>query len=144
VGASLSVEAWNNFVMASVPSNYQSGSKKRAAAIANRYWGLANNGGINYFLTCSYDFDATEVLESLILVGALEAAKQFNRVIQELKVPILASSQDARWSLLERHWPQSMDAHDVLSHDADRDLLRALNLHVQAYEDFYLALKLEE
>lgn len=141
---SANIEAWNNFVLRSQPSDFQVGNPLRAAAIANRYWGSANNGGINSFLTVSYDLDATETLEALISIGASEAAKQFNSVLLGLRVPLPASSQDDRWSLLERHWNESLDAHDLLSEEADRDLSRALKRHVKANEDFYLALKLKE
>ena len=58
-------DAWNNFVMNSRPAAYARGTNARAAAIANLYMGLANNGGINSFLTCSYDLDASEVLGTL-------------------------------------------------------------------------------
>jgi hypothetical protein len=139
--SAINIEAWNNFVLRSQPSDYHVGTIERAAAIANLYMGVANNGGINSFLTFNNDLDATEVSEALILVGAMEAAKQFNHVLQGLKVPIPASSQDARWKLLERHWTTSLDAHDVLSADANEDLLRALRLHVEANNEFYLTLK---
>ncbi len=141
MAASLSTEAWNNFVMHSQPKDYQAGSIKRAAAIATLYMGLANNGGINSFLTCSHELDAREVLESLVSVGALMAAKQLNLVLRELKVPVPASSQEARFNLLMRHWPSSLDELDVLSREADEDLFRALEQHVTAHEAFYLTLK---
>lgn len=141
---SRNIEAWNKFAMQSSPSDFQVGTPLRAAAIANRYWGSANNGGINSFLTVSYDLDAKEILEALILIGALEAAKQFNRVLLALRVPLPVSSQDDRWNLLERHWTESMDSHDLLSEEADRDLSRALKIHVEAYEDFYISLESDE
>jgi hypothetical protein len=136
-----SVEAWNNFVMNIEPSNFEAGSSYRAAAIANLYMGLATNGGINSFLTCSHEFDATEVLEALISLGALTAAKEFNLVLRGLKVPVPASSQEARWSLLEQYWPSSLDNYDVLTEQAYRDLQQSLERHVKSNEAFYLSLK---
>jgi hypothetical protein len=81
------------------------------------------------------------VLESLISVGALKAAKQFNLVLRGLKAPVPATSQEARFILLERHWPSSLDEHDVLSEEANQDLLRALERHVTMNETFYLTLR---
>jgi hypothetical protein len=136
-----SVEAWNNFVMKLEPRNFEAGSSYRAAAIANLYMGIANNGGINSFLTWSHEFNASEVLEALISVGALTAAKEFNSVLRGLRVPVPAASQEARWSLLERHWSSSLDDYDVLTEQADRDLQQALERHVRLNEAFYLSLK---
>lgn len=133
-------EAWNNFVMHVAPNDFETGSSYRTAAIANLYMGLSNNGGINSFLTFSHEFDAKEVLEALVSIGALTAAKQFNQVLQSLNVPVPASSQEARFQLLERHWPSLLDELDVLSQEADRDLLRALEQHVAKHETFYLTL----
>ena len=135
------IEAWNNFVLLSQPSDYQVGTIERAAAIANLYVGLANNGGINSFLTCTNRLDATEVLESLVSIGALEAAKQFNMVLRGLKTSVPASSPEARFILLERHWTNLLDELDILSEEANADLRRALELHVTMHEAFYQELK---
>jgi hypothetical protein len=51
-----------------------------------------------------------------------------------------SSSQDARFRLLERHWSDALDEYDVLSSEADEDLMRALERHVLEHEAFYLAL----
>jgi hypothetical protein len=49
---------------------------KRAASLAAMFMGLSNNGGLNSFLTSTYDLAALDVLESLVKVGAMKAAKQ--------------------------------------------------------------------
>ena len=134
-------QAWNNFVMCSRPRDHRAGNSKRSAAIANLYWGLANNGGINSFLTCSYDLDASEVLEALSSVGALKAARELNVVLCGLKTPVPSSSQEARFRLLDLHWSDALNEHDVLTAEADKDLLQALQQHVRQYEAFYLALR---
>jgi hypothetical protein len=134
-------EAWNNFVMRSLPDDHQAGSSKRSAAIASLYMGLANNGGINSFLTSTCELDAAEVLEALISVGALAAAQQLKVVLRGLGVPVPVSSQEARFELLERHWSEDLDKYDVLTAQADKDLLRALQHHVRQHEAFYLALR---
>jgi hypothetical protein len=136
-----SIEAWNNFVMCSQPSDYQAGSNKRSAAIASLYMGLANNGGINSFLTCSYELDAAEALEALVSVGAFKAAQELSLVLRGLGAPVPSSSQEARFRLLEQHWSDTLDEHDYLSADANEELLRALQRHVQQHEAFYIALK---
>ncbi|MDU8941878.1 hypothetical protein [Ovoidimarina sediminis] len=48
----------------------------RAAAIACRYLGSANNGGLNAFPSRSHDLDAGEVLDAIVTLGAAEAADQ--------------------------------------------------------------------
>src|SRR6185503_5800830 len=103
------VVAWNNLVMRSDPSAYQKGSDKRAAAIAARYMSLANNGGINSFLTCSNDLAASEVLEALVAVGALTAAKEFGHVLRGLGGSLPAASQAERFHLLGRLWRKSLN-----------------------------------
>lgn len=135
------IEAWNNFVVGSEPRFYDAGSKKRAAAIANQYLELANNGGLNSFLTVSWDLDANEILEALISIGAPIAAKELGNVLRRLGVQLLPSSQDTRWELLDRHWTEALNEYDVLSEEADADLMSALSHHVSEHEDFYLNLK---
>jgi hypothetical protein len=138
---SQSDEAWNNFVMNSFPEDYPKGSIKNAAAIASRYMSGANGGGLNSFLTNSWELDAAEVCESLEKVGALIAANELRRVLGGLGVPVPPTSQDDRWNLLERHWTDELNDLDFLSDAADRDLMRALEIHVQENEKFYLALE---
>lgn len=134
-------EAWNNFVMNSQPDDYQAGSSKKAAAIANRYMDGANGGGLNSFLTNSWELDATEVLEALRAVGAQVAAKEFDFILHGLGVPVPVQSQEARWLLLEQRWSEGMNDHDFLSDAADAELMRVLEQHVRDHEEFYLALK---
>lgn len=136
-----STEAWNNFVLRSKPSAYEVGSSKRSAAIANLFMGLANNGGINSFLTSSYKQDASEVLDSLLSIGALMAAKQLGNVLRELGSSLPPSSQEARWSVLDHCWSESLDEYDTLSEEADHELMRVLECHVYDNEEFYLALE---
>lgn len=130
--------AWNNFGMSSRPEDYPLGSIRRAASIANRYMGGANNGGLNAFLTNNWELDASEVLNSLKTIGADEAAKQFELVLKGLGVPVPASTQDERWELLEQHWTEELNDHDILSDEADRSLTAALERHVAENEAFYL------
>lgn len=134
-------KAWNNFVMHSKPSEYDVGSSKRSAAIANLYMGLVNNGGINSFLTCTCELDAAEVVDALHAVGACIAAKQLGDVLRMLDSPLPASSQDVRWKLLEECRSDVSNEGDMLSEDADRELMRVLERHVRDNEEFYLALK---
>lgn len=135
------IEAWNNFVIRSLPQNYAVGSAQRSAAIAGQYMALANSGGINSFLTLRHDIDASEVVQALLAVGAVKAAKELGLVLHKLGVPIPASSQESRWHLLEQHWSDALDEFDVLSAETDAELLRVLQRHVKEEEDFYLALE---
>jgi hypothetical protein len=48
-----------------------------------------------------------QALDALVLVGARKAANDFDLVLRGLGVPVRASSQDARWDLLEEHWPEA-------------------------------------
>ncbi len=140
----LADEPWNKFVMQIEPEVYDAGSSKRAAVIANLYLGLANNGGINSFLTCSYDLDTSEVLKSLKLIGASKAADQLAVVLELLGGDFPVSSQQARWDLLDERWKDDMDeidGIDTLSREADDDLTSALRRHVMQYEEFYRTLK---
>jgi hypothetical protein len=134
------IEAWNNFVKRSQPAAYEMGSVRRAAAIASQYLGLANNGGINSFLTCTPELDGSEVLEALVSIGASKAAKEFGQVLRALGVPVPSSSTEGRHTLLEQFWTENLDAHDVLSVEADEDLMEALHRHVREHEAFYLTL----
>jgi hypothetical protein len=135
-----STDAWNN-LMFSDPLTFAKGSDKRAASISARYMSLANNGGINSFLTCSNDFDASEVLESLVAAGALTAAKEFGHVFRGLGGTLPAASQKERFYALEALWRKSLNEHDVLSTEANRDIIVALERHVEQNLAFYEALK---
>jgi hypothetical protein len=126
--------------MRSGPKAYEIGTSKRSAALACMYMSAVNNGGINSFLTCTYDYDASEVLAALVAIGALTAAREFEQVLFKLGTPLPASSQDARWSLLERCWSGALDDNDVLTAEADRELMQVLERHVCENEAFYLTL----
>jgi hypothetical protein len=141
---SSSSDAWNNFVLGSQPSDHQAGSSMRSAALAKMYMGLANGGGINSFLTISWDFDAAEIVDALVSVGAVKAAQDLSLVLRGLGVPVPRSSQDARWNLMERYWTEALDEHDFLSDEADAESMRVLERHVSEHEDFYLAPKWSE
>lgn len=130
--------AWNNLVMNADPSKYSVGDKRRAAAIVSIYMGLANNGGLNYFLTYSYDLDAHEVLVSLEVLEASIAAAQFRTVLGMIGDSLAVSTQDVRWDQLEDLWTDDLDEFDGLTEEADQDLVNALTKHVEDYVDFYL------
>ncbi len=129
--------AWNNFVMRSSAASYEPGSSKRAAAIANLFMGAANNGGLNSFLTSTYDLDSSEVVSALTELGASKAAHQLGIVLQGLGAPLPISTQDERWDLLEKQWHDDLDELDVLTEEADSELMAVLERHVAANEDFY-------
>lgn len=133
-------QAWNNFVMRSDPMAVDVDGPKRAAALANMYMGLANSGGINAFLTASYDVAAQDVLDALNDVGATLAAEQLARILTSLGAPLPISSQDERWQILDRRWTSAMNEHDVLTTEADAELQRVLERHVSGNEAFYLTL----
>lgn len=135
-----SEEAWNAFVMRSDPKAYEIGSSRRSAGLACIYMSAANNGGINSFLTSSHEYDASEVLAALVTIGALTAAREFEQILFKLGTPLPASSQDARWNLLERCWSDALDDHDTLTGEADRELMNVLERHVYENEAFYSAL----
>ncbi|MET0183083.1 MAG: hypothetical protein ABW199_09380 [Caulobacterales bacterium] len=126
--------------MFSEPLAFEKGSDKRAASISARYMGLANNGGINSFLTCSNDLDASEVLDSLVAIGAMTAAKEFSQVLRGLGHALPATSQEERFSALEALWHKSLNELDVLSLEADNDIADALKRHAEQNAAFYEAL----
>lgn len=132
--------AWKNFVMANEPQLHEAGSDRRAAATACLFSNLANNGGLNSFLTCTYDLDPQEVVEALISIGAPKAAHQLGRVLRGLKRGLAVSSQQARWDALERHWTDALDEMDTLSEEADAELTTALERHVERDHEFYRSL----
>jgi hypothetical protein len=133
-------QAWNNFVMANEPELHEAGSERRAAATACRFSGLANNGGLNSFLTATFDLNPREVVEALISIGAPKAAHQLGRVLRGLKAPLGVSSEQARWNALDRHWTDALDEIDTLSEEADAELTAALERHVERDHHFYLSL----
>lgn len=120
--------------------SYNAGCEKRAASITALFMALVNNGGLNAFLTSTYDLDTEEVLESLVSVGALKAAQQLREVLQGLNVPLGVSSQSKRWDALDLHWNDSLDQFETLSTDADDELQAVLERHVSEHQQFYFAL----
>lgn len=130
-------EAWNNFVMNSQPEDYRTGDIRKAAALAKLYMGGTNNGGINSFLTNSWEYSGAEVVEALEAVGAQKAAEQLNLVLSGLGVSLPASSQESRWGLMKEHWNDKLDNLDMLSNDSDNDLIRALEEHVKLNSTYY-------
>ena len=120
--------------------SYEAGSIRRAAALASLFMALANNGGLNAFLTSTCDFDAQEFVDALSLVGAAKAERQLASVLQGLGVPVPASSQSERWNTLDAHWTETLDELDTLSRQADDQLMLVLGRHVQEHESFYLGL----
>ena len=132
--------AWNNFVMNSQPDDHPVGSVKRAAALAKNYMSGANGGGINSFLTNNWNVSGAEVLEALKAIGAEVAAKQYSSVLEQLGRPILASTQDERWDLLDECWPQDVEEEfDFLSDDAEKEIMQMLENHVKQNLNFYLS-----
>jgi len=123
--------------MHSDPAPYERGSSKRAAAIANMFLGGANNGGLNSFLTSTYDLDAEEVVDALTALGAGKAARQLDAVLTGLGTRLPASTEDERWRLLEERWHDALDDFDILSRDADAELMAVLEAHVAVNEAFY-------
>jgi hypothetical protein len=126
--------------MYSDPAAYDAGSDRRAAALAKQFMGAVNNGGFNAFLTFSWDLDASEVLDALVAIGAAKAAKELGHVLHKLGTPVLRSTEEERWDLLEKHWPSALDEHDALPQEAEDDLTRVLESHVQEHQGFYLGL----
>lgn len=133
--------AWNTLVTDADPSKYPRGDIKRAAAIASIYMGIANNGGINHYLTYSYALDGIETYDALIQLGANVAANQYKSILEQLNEPLIATTQDDRWNIIERLWTASLDASDLLTNDADKNILLALEKHIQDHSACYLGLK---
>ena len=135
--ATCSDRAWNNFVMRSKPASFEIGSNKRTAAIASLFLSGANNGGLNSFLTSTYDLDAGDVLDALVALGATKAAQQLDMVLQSLGTTLPSSSQEERWEVLDRHWSVDLDRYDALSEGADEELKSVLSAHVAENEELY-------
>lgn len=123
--------------MQSSPASYELGSSKRAAAVANLFMAGANNGGLNSFLTSTHYLDAIEVVDALTALGARKAAHQLQIVLQGLGAPLPASTEDERWHRLEVQWHDGLDEYDVLTEEADSELMTVLGSHVAANEAFY-------
>jgi hypothetical protein len=138
---SMDYNAWNNFVMNDDAENLEKGNSKHVAFIAKNYMNTALGGGINSFLTNSWDLDAKDVLKAVKQIGALIAAKELEHILAKIAVPIPVSSQDARWDLMEKHWPEELNEHDFLSDEAEKDLMLNLEEHVRQNEEFYLSLE---
>ena len=117
--------------------SYEAGSSKRAAAIASLFMDLANNGGLNSFLTSTYDLGAQEVLRALSSIGAVKAASQLQAVLQGLGTDLLVSSQNERWDALDQFWTEALDEFETLSSEADNELTSVLTQHVLDHEEFY-------
>ena len=132
--------AWNNFVLNGDYSAPDIDDDKRDAAIANRFMAGANSGGLNSFLTATPELSGQEVLDALSRVGATTAAEQLHAVLACLGEPLGPSSAEVRWATLERLWTEDADLLDVLSEDADAELLHALARHVDERIDYYLVL----
>jgi len=131
-------QAWNNFVQGSDPSDPSLSKACRAAAIANLFMGAVNNGGINSFLTATPELGTEEVLDAMLELGMSETATQFGAVISGLGRHLPASSSEERWQTLESLWTGEMDDLDVLTPQADAELMHVLELHVRAHEAYYL------
>jgi hypothetical protein len=112
----------------------------RDAAIANLFMGLANNGGLNGFLTSTYDFDAAEVVDALGRCGATVAAEQLGAVLGGMGVPLPRQSQIERWKALDKHWSDELDSLETLTLDADQQLMEVLSEHVAKHLEHYLTL----
>ena len=137
---SLSDQAWNNFVLNSEPTAYRKGSARWAAATANKFTNLVNGGGYNSALTATWEIDPRDVVLALSSIGANTAAKDLDMILQGLGRPLPPSSQDERWDFLERYWTDELNDLDLLSDEAETELMAVLEAHVSAEEDFYLGL----
>lgn len=132
--------AWNNFVNCE-PRDHEWGSPRRAAAITCLFMSGANNGGLNSFLTSSWDLDASEVVRALGAVGAITAERQLERVLRQIGCALPVMTQSERWDILDERWPDDLDPEDdCLSEEADRELMAVLERHVAEHEDYYASL----
>jgi len=130
--------AWDNLVYHSFPIPFEEGDLRRAAAIATHYMGTAGNGGLNNFLTSSYDLDANEVLVSLEALGAKIAASQLRHVLEVIGEPLLPSTQEERWDKLMDLWKDELDVADYLTEEADQEIASVLRVHVREFADYYM------
>jgi hypothetical protein len=134
---SRSDRAWNNFVLNSDKSAYDRQSVRWAAAVANQFMASVMNGGMNSFLTYSYDMDACEFVRALSDIGAHSAADQLETVLRQLGIVLMQSTEGERWNLLDRYWTEDLDRFENLSEKAEAELMSALSAHVADEEDFY-------
>ena len=130
--------AWNNFVMRSYPYDRSVTKQLHQAALATLFMGLANNGGLNAFLTSTYEFDATEFAEALTAVGAFTAAEQLHGVVRGLNIALPVMTQSERWDALDEAWNEEVEHLDTLSQAADDQLMEVLDRHVRAHQRYYL------
>ena len=135
------IEAWNNFVMNSDPHLPNVGQSFRDAAISNVFGNLSNNGGLNSFLTSTYDLDASDVLAALQRIGADIAANQLRLILDGIDVSLPVSTQDERWELLDRYWTDDLDEIETLGVEADKQLTAILQKHVAENKTYYSSLK---
>ena len=138
--ADQSVQAWNNFVLLSRPGAHEKGSARWLAAIAKDFMGQACNGGLNSFLTYSYDTNAREIVNVLNSIGAVRSALQLTSILDQLGRPLPASSAEERWKVMEDCWSERLEAFDSLTAAAHIELMAVLEAHVEADQRFYLGL----
>lgn len=135
-------QAWNNFVMLSEPGDHEWGSPLRAAAIANLFMAVANNGGLDHFLTFTYELHSDEVVSALGAVGAPKAQQALEFVLDRMGCALPVMSKQERWDILLERWPEldGPDEADILSREADDELMAALERHVAEHEAYYAGL----
>jgi hypothetical protein len=135
-----SIEAWNNFVFNSRPEALEKGSARWAAAMAVDCQGLILNGGINSFLTNSWELDPRDAVRAFSVIGAGLAANELENVLDQLGRSLAQNSHDERWDILKTCWKDSLNEIDCLSDAADAELQAALEAHVNDDKDYYCAL----
>lgn len=111
-----------------------------AAGISKHFMGGVNGGGLNSFLTNSYELDSQQVLDALRAIGAVKAAADLAHVLDILGTPLLKSSQDERWHLLETIWVDELNAYECFADTTEAELRGALERHVRENKEFYLGL----
>jgi hypothetical protein len=136
----LEYQAWNNFVQNSYPPAPFVDKARRAAAIASHYMSGANSGGLNSFLTINPELGTKEVLEALLYLNMTETAAQFTAVVAGLGRDLPVSSSDERWEMLEDLWTEDMNELDLLTDQANAELMRVLEFHVRENEAYYAAM----
>lgn len=134
--------AWNNFVNQTGPEVHQSGSSRRAAAIAFWFYSDVMSGGLNRFLTYSFALDSAEVLAALGAIGAGKALQQLEFVLDRMGCALPLMSEQERWHIMLERWPEldGPDEADCLTEEAADELLEALERHVAGDEDYYASL----
>lgn len=100
------------------PEAFNKGDKRRDAAIVSAYMSLANGGGINGFLTSSYNWDAHDVFASFEALGARVPADEFRSILDRLREPIPVASETERWNKLMDLWAEELDDFDILTLEA--------------------------